>query len=173
MTVQQVGGRQGRPLFSVVSAVYNVSRYLEEFIASIEAQTFDLSRLQVVFVDDGSTDDSRAVLEAWAARARCEVVVLHQENAGQAAARNAGLEHATGEWVTFIDPDDTVNARFFASMATFADEHPEVQLLSANVVLRNEGTGELAKHPRWKMYTDSRLVDLDVATSYIPGSSTT
>jgi glycosyltransferase involved in cell wall biosynthesis len=165
--------KPGRPLFSIVSAVYNVSRYLEEFIASIDAQTFDLSRLQVVLVDDGSTDDSRAVLEAWAARARCEVVVLHQENAGQAAARNAGLDHATGEWVTFIDPDDTVNARFFASMAAFAGEHPEVQFLSANVVLRNEATGELGKHPRWKMYTDSRLVDLDVATSYIPGSSTT
>ena len=163
----------GRPLFSIVSAVYNVSRYLEEYIASIEAQTFDQSRLQVVLVDDGSTDDSRSVLEAWAGRARCEVVLLHQENAGQAAARNAGLERATGEWVTFIDPDDTVNATFFASMASFAEDHPEVQFLSANVVLRNEGTGELGKHPRWKMYTDNRLVDLDVATSYIPGSSTT
>ena len=163
----------GRPLFSVVSAVYNVSRYLDEYIASIEAQTFDLTRLQVVLVDDGSTDDSRAVLEEWATRARCEVVVLHQENAGQAAARNAGLERATGEWVTFIDPDDTVNAKFFASMAAFAADNPEVQFLSANVVLRHEGTGELGKHPRSKMYAEDRLVDLDVATSYIPGSSTT
>ncbi len=167
------GSSVAQPLFSVVSAVYNVSRYLEEYISSIEAQTFDLSRLQVVLVDDGSTDDSRAVLEEWATRARCDVVVLHQENAGQAAARNAGLERATGEWVTFIDPDDTVNAGFFASMATFAADHPGVQFLSANVVLRNEGTGELGKHPRWKMYGDDRLVDLDVATSYIPGSSTT
>ncbi|KRB43332.1 CDP-glycerol glycerophosphotransferase family protein [Terrabacter sp. Root181] len=163
----------GRPLFSVVSAVYNVSRYLDEYIAAIEAQTFDLTRLQVVLVDDGSTDDSRAVLEEWATRARCEVVVLHQENAGQAAARNAGLERATGEWVTFIDPDDTVNAKFFASMAAFAADNPEVQFLSANVVLRHEGTGELGKHPRSKMYAEDRLVDLDVATSYIPGSSTT
>lgn len=163
----------GRPLFSIVSAVYNVSRYLAEYIASIEAQTFDLSRLQVVLVDDGSTDDSREVLEAWATRAACEVVVLHQENAGQAAARNAGLERATGEWVTFLDPDDTVNGGFLASMAAFVEAHPEVQFLSANVVLRHEGTGELGKHPRWKMYTDDRLVDLDVATSFIPGSSTT
>src|SRR6478672_4664388 len=154
----------GRPLFSVVSAVYNVSRYLDEYIASIEAQTFDLARLQLVLVDDCSTDDSRAVLEEWATRARCEVVVLHQENAGQAAARNAGLERATGEWITFIDPDDTVNAVFFASMAAFAAANPEVQFLSANVVLRNEGTGELGEHPRWKMYAEDRLVDLDVAT---------
>ena len=161
------------PLFSIVSAVHNVSRYLPEFIASIEGQTFDLSRVQLVVVDDGSTDDSLAVLREWASRAPLEVVVLTQENAGQAAARNAGLEHATGEWVTFIDPDDTVNAKYFAAMAAFAAENPSVQFLSANVVLRNESTGEKAKHPRWRMYSSDLLVDLDAATSYIPGSSTT
>ncbi|GAB3067598.1 CDP-glycerol glycerophosphotransferase family protein [Intrasporangium mesophilum] len=165
--------KQKRPLFSIVSAVYNVSRYLPEFIESLEAQTFDLSRIQLIAVDDGSTDDSRAVLEEWAMRARLEVTVLSQANAGQAVARNVGLEQATGEWVTFIDPDDTVNAAFFSSMAAFAKENPEAQLLSANVVLRNESTGEKAKHPRWRMYTTDQLVDLDATTAYIPGSSTT
>ena len=164
---------QKRPLFSIVSAVYNVSRYLPEFIESLEAQTFDLSRVQLIAVDDGSTDDSRAVLEEWATRAPLEVVVLSQPNAGQAAARNRGLEQATGEWVTFIDPDDTVNAKFLSAMAAFAKENPEVQFLSSNVVLRNESTGERAKHPRWRMYSTDQLVDLDVATAYIPGSSTT
>ncbi|MFC7597537.1 glycosyltransferase family 2 protein, partial [Terrabacter sp. GCM10028922] len=174
MTVQHVGGRQGRPLFSVVSAVYNVSRYLEEFFASIEAQTFDLSRLQVVMVDDGSTDDSRAVLEAWAARARCEVVVLHQENAGQAAARNAGLEHATGEWLTFTDPDDTVNSDYFSVVARFIEEHPSMTYVCANMILRMEATGALARHPRAVMFAPGdRMVDLDVETSIIPNSTTT
>ncbi|RKT77275.1 CDP-glycerol glycerophosphotransferase (TagB/SpsB family) [Terracoccus luteus] len=161
------------PLFSVVSAVYNVSRYLQEYLDSLEKQTFDMSRVQVVFVDDGSTDDSRAVLEEWAGRARSQVVVLHQENGGQASARNRGLEHATGEWVTFTDPDDTLGPDFFQSMADFAAEHPDVQFLSANVVLHNESTGAFARHPRWKMYEGDRLIDLDVATAYIPGSSTT
>ncbi|WP_207555771.1 glycosyltransferase family 2 protein, partial [Intrasporangium flavum] len=161
------------PLFSIVTAVYNVSRYLPEFFASVEAQTFDLSRLQVVLVDDGSTDDSLEVARAWAERVPFEVVVLTQENAGQAAARNAGLEVATGEWVTFTDPDDTVNPGYLASMATFAAQHPDVQFLSANVVLRMEATGEERKHPRYRMYGSNLLVDLDVATSFIPGSSTT
>ena len=163
----------GRPLFSMVTAAYNVSRYLPEFFASIEKQTFDLSRLQLVVVDDGSSDDTLSKVRAWAENAPCEVVVLTQENAGQAAARNAGLERATGTWVTFTDPDDTVNASFFASMAGFVERNPDVQFLSSNVVLRMEATNELRKHPRWRMYPDDRLIDLDVATSYIPGSSTT
>jgi glycosyltransferase involved in cell wall biosynthesis len=172
-TTSPTSGAPGRPLFSIVTAVYDVSRYLPEFFASIEAQTFDLSRLQVVLVDDGSTDDSLEVARAWAERVSFEVVVLTQENAGQAAARNAGLEVATGEWVTFTDPDDTVNPAYLSSMATFATQHPDVQFLSSNVVLRMEATGEERKHPRWRMYGSNLLVDLDVATSFIPGSSTT
>ena len=171
-----ISSEGARPRFSIVSAVYNVSRYLEEFLASLEAQTVDLDTVQLILVDDGSTDDSRQVLTEWAqrsSRSLRDVVLLHQDNGGQASARNLGLEHATGEWVTFIDPDDTVNPEFFTAMATFADKHPEVQFLSANVVLRNESTGLLAKHPRWAMYKTDQLIDLDVATAFIPGSSTT
>ncbi|WP_207556139.1 glycosyltransferase family 2 protein, partial [Intrasporangium flavum] len=162
------------PSFSIVSAVYDVARYLPEFFASLEQQDYDLSLLQVVAVDDGSTDDSLAVLRAWAQRAPFEVVVLTQENAGQAAARNAGLEHATGDWVTFTDPDDTVNAGYLSSVAAFVARHPEVCFVSTNMVLRMEATGALAKHPRAKMFTQGdALVDLDVATSFIPNSATT
>ncbi len=162
------------PMFSVVTAVYDVARYLPEFIASLEAQTIGHHDLEVIAVDDGSTDESLAVLQGWAARSDIPVVVLTKENGGQASARNLGLEHATGRWVTFTDPDDTVSPNYFRAMADFAGAHPEAQFLSANVVLVEERLGRVSKHPRWRMYSNGdRLVDLDVSTAYIPGSSTT
>ncbi|MGH8962698.1 MAG: glycosyltransferase, partial [Jatrophihabitantaceae bacterium] len=57
-----------RPRFSIITAVHNVHRYLPEFIDSIEKQTYGLDRLEVMAVDDGSTDDSLVMLKEWAAR---------------------------------------------------------------------------------------------------------
>src|SRR3954453_18603862 len=89
------------PLFTIVSAVYNVSPYLDDFIGSLEKQTFGLDRVQIIMVNDGSTDDSREILERWRARRPGIVTVLDKPNGGQASARNLGLEHARGEWITF------------------------------------------------------------------------
>src|SRR5689334_9407946 len=104
----------GQPRFTIISAVHEVSRYLPDFIASIEGQDFDLGRVEVIMVDDGSSDDSFAVLQDWAARRPELVTAITQTNAGQGAARNAGLALATGEWVTFPDPDDIVDANYLS-----------------------------------------------------------
>src|SRR3954466_14253269 len=105
-----------RPRFTFVSAVYDVGRYLPDFIASLEAQTHGLDDVEILMVDDGSTDHSAPVLAAWAARPPAPpaevraawaarrpdtVRVIHQPNAGQGAARNAGIEAARGEWISF------------------------------------------------------------------------
>src|SRR5205085_7757322 len=104
------------PRLTIVSAVYGVAGYLQDFIDSLERQTFPLDRVQVVMVDDGSVDGSREILEQWAARRPELVTLVTQDNAGQAAARNRGLEHATGEWVTFPDPDDVVSDGYLESV---------------------------------------------------------
>src|SRR5687767_12027938 len=77
-----------RPLVSIVAAVHDVAPYLPAFIESIERQGGVLGSLEVIAVDDGSTDGSRAILEAWRDRSAFPVTVVHQANAGQAAARN-------------------------------------------------------------------------------------
>src|SRR5690349_6737176 len=94
------------PQFSVISAVYNVERYLDDYIDSIEAQTHSLDDVEVIVVDDGSTDASLEKLRAWEQRRPDVVRVLTKENGGQGSARNLGLQHARGTWVTFTDPDD-------------------------------------------------------------------
>ena len=88
---------------SVIIPVYNVEKYLRECLDSILGQT--LKEMEVVCVDDGSTDGSGAILDA-AAGQDPRVRVIHQANAGAGPARNAGLAAATGEYVSFCDPDD-------------------------------------------------------------------
>jgi glycosyltransferase involved in cell wall biosynthesis len=88
------------PLISCIVPVYNGEAYLGEALESILAQTW--RPLEIVVVDDGSTDGSAAVAEAYGAIVR----VINQANAGCAAARNAGVRAATGEFVAFLDADD-------------------------------------------------------------------
>jgi CDP-glycerol glycerophosphotransferase len=93
------------PLVSVVVPVYAVERYIDECLRSILGQTY--RNLEVVVVDDGSPDGSMDVVDRHAARDD-RIRVVHQENAGLGAARNRGIDEASGDLVTFVDSDDTV-----------------------------------------------------------------
>lgn len=152
--------------------MYDVASYLPDFIASIEGQDFDLGRVEVVMVDDGSTDDSRAVLEAWASRRPELVRVLTQENAGQGAARNAGLAAARGEWVTFPDPDDILDPGYLSAVDAFLDAHPGTAMVATHRVIWDEATGRTTNsHPLRRMFGYDRLADLDVDESSFHGSA--
>ncbi len=134
--------------FSIVTAVYNVARYLDEFIESLEGQTFPREQFEVIAVDDGSTDESLAMLRAWEERRPGLVTVITKENGGQATARNLGMESARGQWITFTDPDDILATDYLAEVTAFLDEHPETALVATNRLILNDFTGEVADtHP--------------------------
>lgn len=103
---------------SVIVPVYNTEKYLEECIRSLTEQT--LFSLELIFVDDGSTDASPKILERYRARDPEHIRVITQKNAGQGKARNVGLAAATGEYVGFVDSDDYVDRRMYAAMYTRA-----------------------------------------------------
>lgn len=88
---------------SVIVPVYNVSAYLPQCLDSILGQ--DYEKLEVILIDDGSPDDSGAICDRYA-RKDSRIRVIHQKNAGAAAAKNAGLRIATGEYLSFVDSDD-------------------------------------------------------------------
>ena len=160
------------PLFSVVTAVYNVERYLPDFIAAIEAQDFDLDRVEVIAVDDGSSDGSLAQLQEWADRRPGLVRVSSQENAGQGAARNAGMELARGTWVTFPDPDDVVDPNYLSTVAAFIEAHPEADMVAANRWLWYDERGELRNdHALETFFRYDRLVDLEDSDGRFHGSA--
>ena len=124
--------------FSVISPMYNVARYLPEYFASLERQTYGFERLELILVDDGSTDDTLEVAQAFAAKHR-NVTVIHKPNGGQASARNAGLPHATGAWLTFPDPDDVLSDDYFAEVSSAIDPENPPSMLSAQMLLWYEG----------------------------------
>ena len=88
---------------SVIIPVYNVAEYLPECLDSLLSQ--DHRNLEVILIDDGSKDNSGAICDAYGA-ADSRVKVIHQPNSGAAAAKNAGLRRATGEYLSFVDSDD-------------------------------------------------------------------
>ena len=161
------------PRFTIVTAVYDVARYLPDFIASIDRQTLPADQIQVVAVDDGSTDESLALLEEWSARRPDTVTVLSKENGGQSSARNLGLKHARGEWVTFTDPDDTLDPDYFEVVRDFLDGHPKTDLVMTNLLLHEEEHDRIRDaHPRRYMFRGGdHLVDLDRFPDHYPGSA--
>ncbi|MBQ4614970.1 MAG: glycosyltransferase family 2 protein [Akkermansia sp.] len=94
---------QATPKVSIVTPVYNAEQYLRECLDSLCNQTY--KNLEIVCVDDGSTDESLKILHEYAVRDE-RIVVLSQKNSGQAVARNTAMNIATGEWVTGVDSDD-------------------------------------------------------------------
>lgn len=91
------------PLISVIVPVYNVGKYLEKCLDSILAQTYPT--LEVILVDDGSTDRSGAICDRYAS-SNPQIKVIHQSNGGLSSARNTGIRHSHGSLLTFVDSDD-------------------------------------------------------------------
>lgn len=103
----------GNPLVTIILPVYNVAKWLDTCMQSIVKQTY--ANLQIILIDDGSTDESPAICEHWAAE-DSRINVVHQQNAGLSAARNTGLQLRKGEYVCFVDSDDYVEPDYVERM---------------------------------------------------------
>ena len=108
-----------RPLVSVIIPVYNGARFLRAALESVFAQTY--RPIEVIVVDDGSVDDSAAIAQSFA-----EVHHLHQSNQGVAAARNNGIEAASGEFYAFLDQDDLWTPEKLERQVDYLLSHPEL-----------------------------------------------
>lgn len=109
------------PLVSVLIPVYNVEKYLDRCVGSIVSQTYQ--NLEIILVDDSSPDNCPAICEAWAEKDSRIKVVHHQENRGLIAARNTGIAHATGEYITFVDSDDWVTLDYVEYLLNLLTEY--------------------------------------------------
>ena len=94
-----------QPLVSIVIPIYNSGQTLADCLDSIICQTY--TNLDIILVDDGSSDNSLTICEQYKSKDK-RVVVLSQANAGSAVARASGLKHCKGEWICFVDSDDTI-----------------------------------------------------------------
>lgn len=108
------------PKLSVIIPIYNVEDYVEECLESIVKQSYN--DLEIICINDGSTDNSRAVVEKCAKK-DSRVTVINQKNAGVSEARNNGIDHASGEYITFVDPDDLLELNAYeTAMNVFEKE---------------------------------------------------
>lgn len=128
-----------RPRLSLLVPVYNVRPWLEQCLDSILAS--DYTELEILLVDDGSTDGSGALCDEYAARDE-RIVVVHQSNAGLSAARNAAMERMTGDFFACIDSDDWIPKTAFAVPMEYLQRHPEIDILELGYQEVNETTGE-------------------------------
>lgn len=100
-------------LVTVIVPVYNVDCYLDKCISSIVQQTY--KNLEIIVVDDGSTDKSPEICDRWSQRDR-RIHVMHKVNGGLSDARNAGLAVSTGEYISFVDSDDWIKPKFIETL---------------------------------------------------------
>ncbi|MBN1607008.1 MAG: CDP-glycerol glycerophosphotransferase family protein [Polyangiaceae bacterium] len=131
----------GHYRYSVVSAVYGAAPYLDAFFESLVNQTLDFCRhIELIMVDDSSIDGSAEIIQRWQKQYPGNIRYVRQENAGQGAARNAGIPLASGDWITFIDPDDFVNRTYFAAIDRFLSQRRanRVALLCCNLLVYRE-----------------------------------
>lgn len=134
--------RQKCPKVSVIIPVYNTEKYLRECLDSVMNQT--LKDIEVICVDDGSTDGSLAILREYEAK-DSRVIVLSQENKGLSAARNAAMERAHGKYVDFVDSDDSILPDLLEKTVTLAEDQAlDIVAFDNEIIFEREGLRKLS-----------------------------
>ncbi len=131
-----LNGSKEKALISIVVPVYNVEMYLSECIDSLRAQTYE--DIEILLIDDGSSDRSGAICDSYAERDE-RIRVFHAENQGVSAARNRGIEEATGEYVVFVDSDDKIHPQLLECYIKWED--PDYVLLCGMAETEDELKG--------------------------------
>lgn len=145
--------------FSVVMAVYNVEPFLREAVDSLIAQDFGFKKIQLIMVDDGSTDGSGAVCDEYAAKYPNNVIVLHKNNEGLAKARVDGIALAAGKYISFFDPDDILSADAIKNVVDFFEErYDEIDVVAIPIYFFGDQQGS---HPlNNKFEKGTRIINL-------------
>lgn len=139
-----------RPKVSIILPVYNVAPYLRQSLDSIIAQT--LTDIEIICVDDGSTDDSGKILDEYKEKDN-RITVIHKRNAGTGAARNDGLKIATGECIGFVDPDDWILPNMYERLYNILqDKELDIVMFTPDVF--NDQT---QKHEGFLYFQDSNF----------------
>lgn len=148
---------------SVIIPVYNAEKYLEQCISSIANQT--MRDVEILAINDGSVDNSLNILDRLSSRYKGRLKIYNKENGGAGSARNVGLEHASGEFVKFVDADDYLGADILEKMYQIAKEN-KVSLVRGNyrTIL---GPLRLEDKCSWSDINGSQIVNLKQNKDYI------
>ncbi|EOI0375949.1 glycosyltransferase family A protein, partial [Campylobacter coli] len=132
--------------YTIISAVYNVEKYLDDYFQSIINQRLDFKKnIFMILVDDGSTDNSAQIIKTYQKKYPKNIIYLYKENGGQAGARNLGLKYMQENdyqtpWVTFTDPDDFLDRNYFCKVDKFLAAHKDndICMIGCNIIFYHE-----------------------------------
>lgn len=158
-------------MITVIVPVYNVQKYLERCVKSLLKQKY--KDLEIILVDDGSTDLSGKMCDEYAER-YSQIRVIHKENGGLSSARNAGIEQAKGEFLSFIDSDDWVSEEYFSYLYTLMQQN-EADISECDFKYIDDG-GKLYNSPHDNgeciVYTAKQAIKNLLLGNYIVTSAT-
>lgn len=155
-------------LISCVVAIYNVEEYLEECLVSIQNQKY--SNVEIILVDDGSTDMSGDICDCFAEN-DSRIKVIHQPNQGANCARNAGLAQAKGDWVYFMDGDDYVADDIFSFWGDCLKTNFDILLFSNYVLAKGKVSRHKYLYDRLEFCNQEDFYELSLATMNRYGDS--
>ncbi|WP_144584111.1 CDP-glycerol glycerophosphotransferase family protein [Campylobacter coli] len=149
---------KGFTQYVIISAVYNVEKYLDDYFKSIINQRLDFKKnIFMILVDDGSSDNSAQIIKKYQKKYPKNIVYLYKENGGQASARNLGLKymqenHYKTPWVTFTDPDDFLDRNYFYEVDKFLATHQDddICMIGCNIIFY---------HEKQKLYKDNHALN--------------
>ncbi len=144
---------------SIIVPVYNVKEYLEKCITSILSQTY--TDYELILVDDGSTDGSGEMCDAFALQ-NDKIKVLHQENHGLAYVRNVGIRIAKSDYIGFIDSDDWIEPEMFAKMLNVADSNDADIVVCRVRLVESDGTILKEIGPQDEQYMDRSRATIEI-----------
>ena len=149
------------PMISVIIPVYNVGAFLRPCLDSVAAQSY--TNIEVLLVNDGSTDDSGAICDEYAARDP-RFRVFHKENGGISSARNCGMDHMQGEYIAFVDSDDRLTPDYLEVLYNDIRTHQVKASFCDFAMVDESGVQLAASVPRFE--ADKRLSSLDEILPY-------
>lgn len=117
-------------VFSVIIPVYNTASYVGEAIDSVLSQTFNQKNIEIILVNDGSTDNSSEICKEYKEKFPDQIIFIDQENKGVSAARNAGLKIARGKYINFFDSDDKWSSDAFKTALDYFKKNPDLSVIS-------------------------------------------
>ena len=153
------------PYFSIILPVYNVEKYLQRCVRSVQNQSF--SDYEIILVDDGATDSSGELCDKLAAEDP-KITVVHKENGGLASARNAGLQKATGRYVWFVDSDDWIEPDALQCLYQASSEQSP-DLVKFSYYRVDESRTEVTGLAEPGLYTEESLEKLRSLAFYYTG----
>lgn len=159
----------GKYKISVIVPVYNVSNYLDDCVLSLVNQKYDFSKVEVILVNDGSTDNSLEICNKYANKYE-NIKVIDKKNGGLSDARNHGFKASNGEYIMFLDSDDLINDKSLLYLSKFLDEHKEVDFVISRVRM-------FEKTNKWhyldyRFKSDKTIVDIMKDINYVQYHST-